>query len=107
MVGAHILSGAVIEPRAFEELFPNWKTEFGTDSPDPAPLQTPAKIDKMRLLTEKGSLPLPKLRQMRNEGNWIVSLSEVTRWMGRRAEELGINLFPGFSGREVIDNLHS
>jgi electron-transferring-flavoprotein dehydrogenase len=101
MVGAHILSGAVMEPNAFEELFPKWKTEFGADSSDPAPLQTPATIDKMRLLTEKGSLPLPKLRQMRNEGNWIVSLSEVTRWMGRRAEELGINLFPGFSGREV------
>ena len=100
-LGSHILSGAVLEPRAFDVLFPEWQRSHGPDSEDPAPLLTPAITDKMLLLTEKRAYPLPKLRQLNNHGNWIVSLSEVTRWMGRRAEELGISLFPGFAGRHV------
>lgn len=91
----------MLEPTALEELFPTWQQSHGKESEDPAPLLTRATTDKMLLLTEDGSYSLPKLRQMRNEGNWIVSLSEVTRWMGRRAEELGISLFPGFAGHKV------
>lgn len=97
-LGAHILSGAVIEPRAINELFPDWKQEFGPGSEDPIPLKTPATQDKIYFLTEKSRIPLPKLSSMRNEGNWIASLSEVTRWLGRRAEEnQSISIFPGFA----------
>ncbi|PJF17350.1 putative electron transfer flavoprotein ubiquinone oxidoreductase [Paramicrosporidium saccamoebae] len=92
----------VLEPRAFDELFPNWQSEYGADSADPAPLRTAATTDKLCFLTEQYQFPMPKLGDMRNKGNWIVSLSEVTRWMGRRAEELGISMFPGFAGREVL-----
>ena len=95
------MSGAVLEPRAFDELFPRWQDTHGRESADPAPLLTPALQDRLCLLTEGAAYSLPKLAQMKNTGNWIVSLSEVTRWMGRRAEELGISLFPGFAGREV------
>jgi electron-transferring-flavoprotein dehydrogenase len=94
-VGAHILSGAVIEPRALTELFPDWR-ERG------APLNTPATEDRFLLLTEKRALRLPTPPQMHNHGNFIVSLGNVCRWLGKEAEALGIEIYPGFAAAEVL-----
>ncbi|MGL6072302.1 electron transfer flavoprotein-ubiquinone oxidoreductase [Craterilacuibacter sp.] len=94
-IGAHILSGAVIEPRALEELIPDWK-EKG------APLNTPAKKDAFLLLTETESVQLPTPPQMHNEGNYIVSLGNFCRWLGQQAEELGVEIYPGFAAAEVL-----
>ncbi|WVQ72306.1 hypothetical protein IAR50_001856 [Cryptococcus sp. DSM 104548] len=94
-VGAHILSGAVIEPRALDELIPNWK-ELG------APLNQPALADSMRLLTPNSSFPLPHPPQMSNKGNYIVSLSRLTAWLGEQAEALGVEVYAGFAGAKVL-----
>src|SRR5574337_840214 len=94
-VGAHILSGAVIETRALQELFPDWK-ERG------APLNTPVKEDRFLLLSEKKATKLPTPPQMHNEGNYIVSLGNVVRWLGSQAEELGVEIYPGFAAAEVL-----
>ncbi|WWD06282.1 hypothetical protein V865_004371 [Kwoniella europaea PYCC6329] len=94
-VGAHILSGAVIETRALDELIPDWK-ELG------APLNQPALSDSMRFLTEKSSFPMPHPPQMNNKGNYIVSLSRFTAWLGEQAEALGVEVYPGFAGAKVL-----
>ena len=94
-IGAHILSGAVIEPRALNELFPDWK-ELG------APLKTAAREDRLLLLSETSSSRLPTPPQMHNEGNYIVSLGNVCRWLGEQAEAMGVNVFPGFPASEVL-----
>ncbi|KAI8899172.1 hypothetical protein BC833DRAFT_586766, partial [Globomyces pollinis-pini] len=94
-VGAHILSGAVLEPRALDELIPDWK-EKG------APLNTPATKDKMYYLTESAAIPLPHPPQMSNKGNYIVSLNNFVRWLGEQAEELGVDVYPGFAGSEIL-----
>ncbi len=94
-VGAHILSGAVIEPRALDELIPDWK-ERG------APLHTPAREDRLLYLTRSGAIRLPTPPQMHNEGNYIVSLGNVCRWLGEQAEALGVEIFPGFAATEVL-----
>jgi electron-transferring-flavoprotein dehydrogenase len=94
-VGAHILSGAVLEPRTLNELIPDWK-EKG------APLNVPVKKDSFRYLTEKGSYGLPTPPQMHNEGNYIVSLGNFSRWLAEQAEELGVEIFPGFAAAEVL-----
>ena len=93
-IGAHILSGAVIEPKALNELIPDWK-EKG------APLNQPALKDKMYFLTEKAAIPIPHPPHMSNKGNYIVSLSNLVRWLGEQAEELGVEIFPGFAASEV------
>ena len=93
-VGAHILSGAVIEPRALNELIPDWK-EKG------APLDTPAREDRFLFLTETKSFKLPTPPQMHNHGNYIVSLGNVVRWLGQQAEELGVEIYPGFRGVRI------
>ncbi len=95
-VGAHILSGAVIEPRALDELIPDWKQKG-------APLDTPAAEDRMLYLTETRSLRLPMPPQMRNHGNYIVSLGNVCRWLAMQAEELGVEIYPGFSAAELLE----
>lgn len=95
-IGAHILSGAVIEPRALDELIPDWK-EKG------APLDTPATTDEMLYLTEKRSFRLPTPPQMNNHGNYIVSLGNVCRWLATQAEELGVEIYPGFSAAELLE----
>jgi len=95
-VGAHILSGAVIEPTALNELIPDWR-EKG------APLNTPATEDRFLFLTEKRALRLPTPRQMHNEGNYIVSLGDVVRWLGRQAEEAGVEIYPGFAAAELLE----
>jgi electron-transferring-flavoprotein dehydrogenase len=94
-VGAHILSGAVIEPRALNELLPNWK-ELG------APITTAASEDRFLLLTPNRSIRLPTPPQMHNHGNYIVSLGNLCRWLGQQAEALGVQLFPGFPVADVI-----
>ncbi|MHA7834190.1 MAG: electron transfer flavoprotein-ubiquinone oxidoreductase [Algiphilus sp.] len=98
-VGAHILSGAVFEPRALDELFPDWK-ERG------APLLTPVTRDEMHLLKspEKTS-KLPNAivpRTMHNHGNFVVSLGKVVRWLGEQAEALGVEIYPGFAAQDAI-----
>ncbi|MEK0082802.1 electron transfer flavoprotein-ubiquinone oxidoreductase [Geminicoccaceae bacterium SYSU G07066] len=94
-VGAHILSGAVLEPRALNELIPDWK-EKG------APIDTPATEDQFLYLTETKSYRLPTPPQMHNEGNYIVSLGNVCRWLGQQAEALGVEIYPGFAAAEVL-----
>lgn len=94
-IGAHILSGAVLEPRTLNELIPDWK-EKG------APLNTPAKKDRFLLLTETESIQLPTPPQMHNEGNYIISLGNFCRWLGQQAEEHGVEIYPGFAAAEVL-----
>ncbi|KON65631.1 electron transfer flavoprotein-ubiquinone oxidoreductase [Komagataeibacter europaeus] len=98
-IGAHILSGAVIEPRALAELLPHWREEG-------APLNTPVTEEQMLYLTRKGSLEIPFLDRvmphMSNHGNHIVSLGDFCRWLAGRAEELGVEIYPGFAGTEVL-----
>ena len=94
-VGAHILSGAVLEPRTLNELLPDWK-ERG------APLDTPVTDDKFLYLTQSGSFRLPTLPQMNNHGNYIISLGNFCRWLGEQAEALGVEIYPGFAAAEVL-----
>ena len=97
-VGAHIFSGAVFEPRALDELIPDWK-EKG------APLNAPVSDEKFMLLSEKGSVNLPVAllpSQMHNDGNYVISLGNLCRWLGERAEELGVEIYPGFAAAEVV-----
>ena len=97
-VGAHILSGAVMDPIAINELFPNWK-ELG------APLNTEVTGDKFMFLTEKKALTTPNWMLpacFQNHGNYIVSLSNFTRWLGQQAENLGVEIFPGFPAAEIL-----
>ncbi|MFN9390086.1 MAG: electron transfer flavoprotein-ubiquinone oxidoreductase [Betaproteobacteria bacterium] len=94
-VGAHSLSGAVVEPRALDELIPDWR-ERG------APLHTPAREDRFLFLTAQGSWKLPTPPQMHNHGNYIVSLGNLCRWLGEQAEALGVEIYPGFAAAEVL-----
>ncbi|MDX9737251.1 MAG: electron transfer flavoprotein-ubiquinone oxidoreductase [Azonexus sp.] len=94
-IGAHILSGAVIETRALAELFPDWQ-ERG------APLHTPAAEDRFLWLSEGGASKLPTPPQMSNHGNYIVSLGNFCRWLGEQAEALGVEIYPGFAAAEVL-----
>jgi len=94
-VGAHILSGAVIETRALDELLPDWK-ERG------APLHTPASDDKFMYLTKNGAFGMPLPPTLHNHGNYIVSLGNVVRWLGTQAEEVGVEIYPGFAAAEVL-----
>ena len=94
-VGAHILSGAVLEPRSLNELLPDWQ-ELG------APLDTPVEQDKFMFLTEKGSFGLPTPPQMHNKGNYIISLGNFCRWLGEQAEALGVEVYPGFPAASVL-----
>ena len=99
-VGAHILSGAVMDPRAIAELFPNWK-ELG------APLNAPVNEDRFLFLTEKSSFKVPNFLLpgcFQNHGNYVISLGNVCRWLGQQAEGLGVEIFPGFAAAEVLYN---
>ena len=97
-VGAHILSGAVLDPSGLDALIPNWK-EKG------APISVPVKEDNFLMLTEKGgfripNFPMPPL--MNNHGNYIVSMANVCRWMAEQAEEMGVEIFPGMACSELV-----
>jgi len=98
-VGAHILSGAVIEPRALDELFPDWKQNN-------APLNTPVTRDDIRFFTSPGtSIKMPGFlspKTMHNHGNYVASLGNLTRWLGEQAESLGVEIFPGFAASEIL-----
>ncbi|HXP13653.1 MAG TPA: electron transfer flavoprotein-ubiquinone oxidoreductase [Stellaceae bacterium] len=94
-VGAHILSGAVFEPRVLGELFPDWRKMD-------APLNTPSTADRLLLLTARGAWRLPLPPQMRNHGNYIISLGNLCRWLGRQAEALGVEIYPGFAASEIL-----
>ena len=94
-VGAHILSGAVVEPRALNELIPDWKEQG-------APLLTPATEDRFLLLTRETSYRLPTPPQMNNHGNYLISLGNLCRWLAEQAEELGVEIYPGFAAAEVL-----
>ena len=94
-VGAHILSGAVIEPRALDELLPDWADRG-------APLNTPAVDDCFLFLTETGAYRLPTPPQMNNHGNYIISLGNLARWLAEQAEALGVEIYPGFAAAEVL-----
>ena len=99
-VGAHILSGAVMDPRALTELFPNWQ-ELN------APLNAPVSEDRFLFLTEKSSFKVPNFllpRCFQNHGNYVISLGNVCRWLGQQAEGLGIEIFLGFAAAEVLYN---
>jgi electron-transferring-flavoprotein dehydrogenase len=98
--GAHILSGAVMDPIALTELFPNWE-ELG------APLNQPVTSDDVYLLTEKSGLRTPNWLVpdcMHNDGNYVVSLGNLVRWMAQQAEAMGVEIFPGFAASEVLYN---
>ncbi|KAL4561268.1 hypothetical protein LXL04_033432 [Taraxacum kok-saghyz] len=92
-VGAHILSGNVFEPRALNELIPQWREEE-------APISVSVSSDKFMLLTEKHAIPLPN--PFDNKGNYVISLSQFVRWLGQKAEELGVEVYPGFAAKEVL-----
>ncbi|MCH7929979.1 MAG: electron transfer flavoprotein-ubiquinone oxidoreductase [Proteobacteria bacterium] len=94
-VGAHILSGAVLEPRGLDELIPDWKDRG-------APLNTRAGEDRFLFLTEKRAFRLPTPAQMKNHGNYIISLGNLCRWLGEQAEALGVEIYPGFAAAEVL-----
>lgn len=98
-LGGHILSGAVLQPTALNELIPNWK-EKG------APLKTPVKKDRFGIFTKKGKISIPLLPGMplNNHGNYIVRLGHVVQWLGEQAEELGVELYPGCAVSEILYN---
>lgn len=100
-VGAHILSGAVFETRALDELFPDWKTMQ-------APLQTEVQRDDIHLfINDLKSIKLPSWmvpKTMHNEGNFITSIANLSRWLAEQAEELGVEVFPGFAATEILYN---
>ncbi len=94
-VGAHILSGAVLEPQALDELLPDWKEQG-------APLDTPAGEDRFLFLTASKAMRLPTPPQMHNKGNYIISLGNLCRWLGEQAEALGVEIYPGFAATEIL-----
>ncbi|HEX9812744.1 MAG TPA: electron transfer flavoprotein-ubiquinone oxidoreductase [Burkholderiales bacterium] len=97
-IGAHILSGAVMDPRGLNELLPNWKARG-------APLNTPVTEDRFQFLTRRGSWRLPNSLLpacFHNEGNYVISLGNLCRWLGQQAEALGVEVYAGFAGAEVL-----
>jgi electron-transferring-flavoprotein dehydrogenase len=97
-IGAHILSGAVMDPRAITELFPDWKAKG-------APLGVPVSEDRFLFLTESGAVRTPNWMLpgcFKNHGNYVISLGNVCRWLGQQAEALGVEIFAGFAGAEVL-----
>lgn len=100
-VGAHALSGAVLESGPLEKLLPNWRTEY-------TGMKVPAVEDDVRLMTRKGSFKLPdflvrmKISPFNNHGNFIISIGQLTPWLAQQAESLGVDIFPGFAAAEAL-----
>ncbi len=97
-IGAHTLSGAVMDPRALNELIPDWKAQG-------APLETEVTHDEVLFLTESKSIATPQWAipsGLKNHGNYIVSLGNVVKWLGRQAEALGVEIYPGFAAAEIL-----
>ena len=96
-VGAHILSGAVMDPIALNELIPDWKEKD-------APLNAPVSEDRFMILSETGAFKIPSAMLpecFQNHGNYVISLGNVVRWLGQQAEALGVEIFPGFAAAET------
>ena len=98
-IGDHIVSGNVVEPSALNELIPDWNDE---NNPNAFKNVTPATADRMRFLTKNSSIPIPRPPQMNNHGNYIISLNQFSKWLGERAEEVGVEIYPGFAASEVL-----
>ena len=96
-IGAHILSGAVIEPAPLDELLPGWRE-------DPPPVCIPVEKDELWLLTKKSKIRLPTPPQQKNHGNFIVSLGSMCAWMAQKAEALEVDIFPGYAAAEIRFN---
>jgi electron-transferring-flavoprotein dehydrogenase len=97
-VGAHILSGVLVDPIAINELLPDWKAQG-------APLNTPVSEDRVLLLGERGHIRFPNFLMppfMRNHGNYVASLANVCRWLAKQAEALGVEIYSGFAGAEIL-----
>ncbi|MBT3206356.1 MAG: electron transfer flavoprotein-ubiquinone oxidoreductase [Gammaproteobacteria bacterium] len=94
-VGSHILSGAILEPRSLDELLPDWKQLN-------APIHTAVSSDHFQFLTKKHAITLPTPPSMHNQGNYIISLGDLCRWLAEQAEQLGIEIFPGFAASEIL-----
>src|SRR5215468_5264122 len=97
-VGAHILSGAVIDPIGLDRLMPDWRSED-------TPIKTSVTDDRFYYLSESGAIRLPNFIMpplMNNHGNYIVSLGNVCRWLATKAEALGVEIYPGFAATEVL-----
>ncbi len=94
-IGAHILSGAVIEPQALDALLPSWRD-------NPPPICVPATTDEFLLLSKTGATKLPTPPQMNNHGNFIVSLGAMCAWLAPQAEALGVEIYPGFAASEIL-----
>src|SRR5229473_8439954 len=98
-VGAHILSGAVIDPIALDRLLPEWRGESDT------PIKTPVTDDRFYWLSERRAIRLPNFAMpplMSNHGNFVVSLGNVCRWLAKKAEAAGVEIYPGFAAAEVL-----
>ena len=104
-VGAHVLSGNVFEPRALDELFPEWRDMGGPEAGGP-PVSTPVREDHFLVLpNDSASFEVPNFlmpAELHNDGNYIISLNLLVRWLGQKAEELGVEIYPGFSAAEVV-----
>ncbi len=96
-IGSHILSGAVFETKALDELIADWKEKD-------APVKVKAKKDSFLLLTKDKSYKLPTPPQMKNHGNYIISLGNLCRWLAQQAEQLGVEIYPGFAAAEILYN---
>jgi electron-transferring-flavoprotein dehydrogenase len=97
-IGAHILSGAVVDPRALNELIPDWQARG-------APLNTAVTEDRVIFLSETGGKQIPNgllPDAFHNDGNYIVRLGNLAKWMGEQAEALGVEVYPGFAGAELL-----
>jgi len=95
-IGSHILSGNVFDPRSLDELLPGWREM------DDCPIKQPVKKDRMLFLTKDRAIPLPIPPPLHNTGNYIISLSQLCRWLASKAEELGVEIYPGFAASEVV-----
>src|SRR5437870_11444404 len=97
-IGAHIISGAVMDPRGLDELMPDWKEKGG-------PIENPVEEDHVLFLTENHKFGLPIVPPpLRNHGNYIISLNKFTRWFGEQVEKNGVDIFAGFAGAELLIN---
>ena len=98
-VGAHILSGAILEPRALNELIEDWKND------EDCPVKVPVKKESLKFLTETNSYEIPGIftpSVMHNKGNFIISLGNFCKWLAKKAEDLGVEIYPGFSASELL-----
>lgn len=98
-LGDHIVSGNVMQPTALNQLLPDWNSK---DNPNRFVHTTAAATDRMRFLTKKRAIPIPAPPQMNNHGNYIISLNQLVKWLGERAEELGVEVYAGFAASDIL-----